>query len=248
MALPYTLETDRPLQVGVLALQADESLEPDLRRMIPDDVEYLVSRVPSDVTVSRETLRAMEGRITGAASLLPRGAEIAAVAYGCTSASAEIGSERVGALVQAGVATPYVTEPLSAVIAACRALQVTRIGVISPYVEAVSDQLRHALSEAGLKVTAFASFEEAEEARVVRIAPASLEAAAVEMGRSETCDAVFLSCTNLRTLDVIEVVEERIGKPVLSSNQALIWHLAQLAGFADRVRGVGRVFATTLAR
>ena len=49
---------------------------------------------------------------------------------------------------------------------------------------------------------------------------------AVETG----CDAVFLSCTNLRTLNVIPEIEARIGKPVLSSNQVLAWHLLRLAG------------------
>ena len=44
------------------------------------------------------------------------------------------------------------------------------------------------------------------------------------------CDGLFLSCTNLRTLDVIEEMEARLGMPVLSSNQVLAWHLFRLAG------------------
>jgi maleate isomerase len=242
MALAFELEAHRPKQVGIIALQADESLEPDLRRMMPDSVEYLVSRVPSDTIVSRDTLRAMEGRIADAARLFPKGANLSAVAYGCTSASAEMGAQRIGELVRQGATTPHVTQPLSAVIAACAHLGVRRIGVVSPYVEAVSDKLRQELTEAGLEVTAFASFEEAEEHRVVRISQASVLEAAMDMGRNDLCDAVFLSCTNLRTLDVIEVAEAGMGKPVLSSNQALIWHLGQVGDFANEVKGVGRLF------
>ena len=242
MALAFELEAHRTQQVGIIALQADESLEPDLRRMMPDAIEYLVTRVPSDTTVSRDTLRAMEDRIAGAASLFPRGADLSVVAYGCTSASAEMGADRVTELVGQGVDTPHVTQPMSAVIAACRHLGLRRIGMVSPYVEAVSARLQQELTRAGLEVTAFASFEECIEERVVRISEASIVKAATEMGLLDDCDAVFLSCTNLRTLNVIETVEALIGKPVLSSNQALIWHLGQLGGFADSVKGVGRLF------
>lgn len=242
MALPYVLETARPIQIGIVALQSDESLEPDLRRLMPDAVEYLVTRVASDVSVTRETLRAMESRLTDAARLFPLGAKLAAVGYGCTSASAEIGADRVAEMIQAGVPTPAVTQPLSSLVAACKHLGVRRIGLVSPYVEAVSGTLRKAMTRAGLEVVAFGSFDEGEEDRVVRIAPESIRDAARHVAGQATCDAVFLSCTNLRTLSVIEQIEAELDIPVLSSNQVLAWHLLQLAGCPSDARGVGRLF------
>lgn len=242
MALPYILDADRRTQIGIIALQSDESLEPDLRRLMPEDVEYLVTRVPSGLSVSPDTLRAMEDKLISAASLLPRGARFAAVGYGCTSASAEIGSGRVAELVKAGVPTPAVTEPLTAMIAACRHLGAQRIGLVNPYVEAVSLSLHDAMTRAGLEVVAFGSFNEAEEERVVRISPDSIIEAALHVAGQAPCDAIFLSCTNLRTLSTIEPIEERLGLPVLSSNQVLAWHLARLAGCAAGGEGVGRLF------
>lgn len=242
MALPYVLDPARPIQIGIIALQSDESLEPDLRRLVPGHVEYLVTRVPSDVSVTRETLRAMEDRLTDAARLFPRGARLSAVGYGCTSASAEIGAERVADLIQAGVPTPAVTQPLSALVAACAHLGVRRIGLVSPYVAAVSDTLRRAMTAAGLEVAAFVSFDESEESRVVRIAPQSIRDAARHVAAQTECDAVFLSCTNLRTLSVIEELEADLDIPVLSSNQVLAWHLSQLAGYDASETGVGRLF------
>jgi maleate isomerase len=243
MALPFHLETNRPTQIGIIALQADESLEPDLRRLLPDTVEYLVTRVPSDVLVTQETLRAMEDKLTDAARLFPRGAQVSAVAYGCTSASAVIGPNRIAELVKAGVSTSAVTQPLSALIAACQHLGVRRIGLVSPYVEAVSETLRTAMTDAGLEVVAFASFDVAEEDRVVRISDKSIEDAAIAVAQETDCDAIFLSCTNLRTLQILEQIEARLNLPVLSSNQALAWHLGQLAGFSAEMKGVGRLFA-----
>jgi maleate isomerase len=242
MALPYTVRLERPKQIGLIVLQSDETLERDMRRLLPQDVECLVSRVPSATTVTPENLHAMEPELTKAASLLPRGAQCLAVGYGCTSAAAHIGPARIATRIQAGVDTPTVTEPVSALIAACRHLGVRRLGLISPYIASVSDRLRSVLQDAKIEVTHFASFEEPVEERVVRIAPQSVEHAALEIGRRTDCDAIFLSCTNLRTLDVIASVEAKIGKPVFSSNQVLAWHLGLLGGFASGDAEFGQLF------
>lgn len=86
------------------------------------------------------------------------------------------------------------------------------------------------LADAGVLTPVFGSFDEAEEARVVRIDSASVYAAAVDLMQDAEVDGLFLSCTNLRTLDVIKPLEEVLGLPVLSSNLVMGWHLASLAG------------------
>jgi maleate isomerase len=131
---------------------------------------------------------------------------------------------------------------VSALIAACAHLGVTRIGLISPYVASVSDQLRVVLADAGIRVTHFASFDEPTEERVVRISPDSITATAIAMGDAEDCEAVFLSCTNLRTLDVIAQIATQIVKPVLSSNQVLAWHLCRLLDVVPQQPQFGRLF------
>ncbi|KIN62157.1 Asp/Glu racemase [Sulfitobacter noctilucicola] len=242
MSLPYTLNADHPTQIGMVVLQSDETLERDLRRLLPLEAEVLVSRVPSAEVLTQASITEMEGNLTQAARLLPRSADCAAVGYGCTSGTAQIGAARVGKLISDGVRTKHVTEPVSALTAACRALGITRLALISPYVAAISDQLRHVLGAAGIRVTAFASFDEPKEESVVRISAQSLRRAAIEIGTTADCEAVFLSCTNLRTLDVIDAIEDEIGKPVLSSNQVLGWHLMQLAALMPPQNLPGRLW------
>ncbi len=232
----------RPRQIGLIVLQSDETLEHDMRILLPRTVEYLVTRVPSGQSVTPDNLQSMDAALTQAASLFPVGAKLAAVAYGCTSGTAQIGADRIAALVQAGVSTPAVTEPVSALIAACRTLQVTRIGLVSPYIATVSDRLRMVLADAGITVTRFTSFDEPVEEKVVRIPPDVIMQAAIDVGQNFDCEAVFLSCTNLRTLDVIERVEAQINKPVLSSNQVLAWHLGEVTSLEMSLSGVGTLF------
>lgn len=241
-ALPYDLNVDRPPQLGLVVLQSDETLEHDLRRLLPAEAEVLVTRIPSAPVVSSDSLAAMAREITDAASLLPRGADLSVVGFGCTSGAAEIGADKVALLTRKGVETAAVTDPISALVAACAHLNITRLALVSPYVAEVSARLRDVLAQAGITITAFASFEEAVEARVVRIAPGSLHQAALSTAAIAPCDAVFLSCTNLRTLDVIEGAEAALGLPVLSSNLVMAWHMTRLAGMETAGRGIGALW------
>ncbi|MEM6941866.1 MAG: Asp/Glu racemase [Pseudomonadota bacterium] len=242
MSLPYALSTLRPTQFGVLVLQADETLETDLRRLIPPEVEVLVSRVPSGQALTTQSIAKMADEITGAAALFPRGARCAVTAYACTSAAAQLGPQKIRHLIHAGAAAQHITEPVSALIAACAALKISSIGLISPYSAKISDRLREVLASAGISTPRFASFEEPLEENVARICPGALRDGARDMGQDPICDAIFLSCTNLRTLDVIEEIEAILRKPVLSSNQVLAWHMLRLAGIEARAQTPGRLW------
>ncbi|MDJ0825273.1 MAG: Asp/Glu racemase [Rhodobacter sp.] len=243
MAQPYRL-TDRigrRAALGLIVLQADETIEQDFRRLFTaSDVAVYVSRVPSAADVTPETLAAMEAALPAAAALLPPSLEFDAVGYGCTTGATVIGPGRVEKLVAGACRARAVSDPLSAVLAAFQALGARRIGLVSPYIASVTAPLRAALAAAGLEVVAEMSFDEREEARVARIDPESIREAALRLG--DGVEAVFLSCTNLRTLDVIDGIEVALDRPVVGSNQALAWHMAHLAGItADRP--VGRLMA-----
>lgn len=221
--------------LGLVALQSDETVEHDLRRLLPlDGVNLHVTRVPSGLEVSTDTLAEMQATLPAAAALFPRPARFDAVGYGCTSGTAVIGAAKIAELVRSGTVAAQVTEPVSGLIAACKALGLRRLALLSPYVETVSARLRAVLAEAGVETPVFGSFNEAEEAKVARIDTASVIAAARALAAKGGADALFLSCTNLRTLDAIGPIEAETGLPVLSSNLVLGWHMARLGGLDDK--------------
>ena len=245
--LPYTLTgpTGRRASLGLIVLQVDETVEHDFRRMFrSEEIALYVTRIPSGADLNPETLAAMEATLPASAGLLPPSVEFDAIAYACTSGAMQIGPGRVAALVGAAARVRHVTQPLSATVEALTHLGAKGIGLVSPYIDTVSAPLRSALEAHGFRVQAFASFEEQVEARVARIDPASIRDAALEVGRRDEVDAVFLSCTNLRTLDIIETLEQKLGKPVVSSNQALAWHMGRLAGIEHLVAAPGRLVAS----
>ncbi|MEM6465217.1 MAG: aspartate/glutamate racemase family protein, partial [Pseudomonadota bacterium] len=179
-----------------------------------------------------------------AARLLPKLNRYHGVGYGCTSGTTLIGPEKVAEMVRTHCAAEQVTNPLSAGIAALKAVGARRIGLVSPYTVDIAQPVRAAFEEAGFVVDRAVSFCEADERNVSRIDPNSLAAAAKEVRGAKT-DAVFLSCTNLRTLDLIAVLEEALACPVISSNLALAWHLAQGLPASAKIAGRGRLFDAT---
>ena len=228
---PYTLDRDDPQKppIGLIVLQTDETIEPDFKRYFADHPSPLyVSRIPSGQTVTHQSLSQMQTDLTAAADLLPKGLSFPVIGYGCTSASSVIGSVRIEKLVEGACDVDTVTNPLRATVAACAARGLSRIALLSPYIEEVNEPLRAAFAQNGVDMSVFGSFGEAEEAKVVRISTASVVDAAVKLGADPLVEGVFLSCTNLRTYDAIPAIEQALGKPVLSSNQALAWHMRHL--------------------
>jgi maleate isomerase len=166
------------------------------------------------------------------------------VGYGCTSGTAQIGVREIDRLVKSGTKTLAVSQPVSALVAACQHLKLKRIAFLSPYLEEVSANLRQVLQQNGVETPVFGTFGEAEESKVVRISGASVRSAARHLLAGGGLDGIFLSCTNLRTMDLIAPDGSlSLACQVLSSNLVLAWHLAQLSGDTQALQGPGQLFA-----
>ncbi len=230
--------------LGVIVLQSDETLENELRQVYRDPAIALHhARIRSDPLVTKETLARMAKDLPDTAGLLPKSLSFDAIAYACTSGATVIGRQAVAGLVRVHHPGVPVTDPITAVMAGCEALQVKKLGFLSPYVPEVSQAMRGLLEAQGFAITGFGSFEQVQDQVVARITEASTLEAIVEIGAAPDCEAVFVSCTNLRTFGILARAEEVLGKPVISSNQALAWHLSRLAGVSENVVGPGRLFA-----
>ncbi|MCP4819958.1 MAG: Asp/Glu racemase [Shimia sp.] len=232
--LPYTVKEPAEAPMGLIVLQVDETIEPEFKQAFADCVAPLyVSRIPSGTEVTTESLSAMAADLKIAAGLLPKARKMSVVGYACTSASSVIGSDKVENLVREGCNTVAVTNPLRAAVACAADLGISRLALLSPYIEEVNTPLRTAFANQGVEMPVFGSFGVAEEAKVARITTESVVEAATRLGADPSVDGVFISCTNLRTFGALGIVQEAIGKPVLSSNQSLAWHMKALSG--DRI-------------
>ncbi|MFM0084942.1 hypothetical protein P0D72_39740 [Paraburkholderia sediminicola] len=143
-------------------------------------------------------------------------------------------------LTQDGVAC---TTPITAALAALRALSVERAALLTPHVCSINDYMRGYIEARGVRITRMALFEHANDKEVARIDTASLRAAIERLGQNPDVEAVFVSCTSLRIAEIVSELEASISKPVISSNFAMAWHALRLAGVEDREPHRGRLFA-----
>ncbi len=247
--IPFELVPDAAgkTALGLIVLQADETIETEFRRLFGGlDLALYHTRIPSAETVTPETLVRMEQEIAASAAMLPVSADLSVIGYGCTSGATIIGADRVAERVNSIRPGAAVTDPLTAVKAACRALGARRLAMITPYIVDVSAAMRDNLRQSGIDVPLLATFGQEEERVVARITSRSV-LAAIEVAAEAPCDALFLSCTNLPTLDILEAAETSLGKPLITSNQALAWHMLRLAGLDDHCPGGGILFTKSLS-
>lgn len=247
--LGYTLDAGAGARarIGLLVLESDQTLEAEFAAMIGrDEIALYHARLANEVVITPQSLARMADELPVAARLLPKYLGLSAIGYGCTSAATVIGEAEVARIIGGVHPGIPVTNPLSAAKAALAALGVQRLGLLTPYTPDVTDAMRARFEQSGISVRAVGSFYEPSDAVVGRISPASILEAALAFGKSDDIDGLFISCTNLRAAGIIAEAEQKLGKPVTSSNHALAWHLLRLSGIDDAVHGKGRLFARAL--
>lgn len=236
-------------RIGLIVLASDQTLEYEFRLVLRDlpGVALYESRIYNANEITPETLRAMEAGLTGATDLLVPGVDLSTVAYACTSGSMVIGDDVVRERIHAarpGVAT---TTPMQATFAAFRALGARRVAFIAPYQDDICQAMRGYILDNGFEVPVMGSWNQSDDVKVARISPASIRDAVLELGAEPDVDAAFVACTSLRMVEQVEALEQALGKPVTSSNHALIWHCLRLAGVADAIDGYASLYHCTTA-
>jgi maleate isomerase len=229
-------------RLGLIALATDLTLERNAVRLIPATSAALhVTRVVFDNPTTPENLLSMGPRLTEAAALILPGMELAAIGYGCTAASVVIGSDAVRDAIQAARPGVPVATPPDAALAAFAALGVRRIALLTPYLPETTAPMVTFFAAQGLEVVSAHCLGIEDDRDMARVT-SDVVSAAAEAADAPEAEAVFLSCTALPALGLIEALEARLGKPVVSANQALLWRLLHYAGMGPLPGAWGRLF------
>jgi maleate isomerase len=219
-------------QTGIAVVAPyDLALDRELWRWVPDDVSLHITRMPyAPLAVSTE----MALHISDP-ELVARGVtDIQAVsplvaAYACTSGSFVGGLAGEAALVAAMIdaGAPAAVTTSGALLTALRHLDLTRIATATPYTADLTAGLSVFLAEAGVQVVAASGLGLSSDIWTV---PYDVTAGLVRDTDTDDAQAVFISCTNLPTYDLIAPLEAELGKPVLTANQVTIWSALTVIG------------------
>ena len=222
----------RPLEkrVGLIILATDHTSEPDFRRMVASDrIGVYVASIPYANPTTPENLRKMQPELSAGAALILPDEPLDAICYSCTSASVVIGDAEIEAAVQAAKpGVPVVTPPMAGV-RGLKALGAKKISILTPYTIETSRPMATHFAERGFDILSFSCLGFEDDREMARIAPAAL----IELAREAThaeADALFVSCTALRAALAVPGMEQAIGLPVVTSNQASAWNCLRLCG------------------
>ncbi|MGA8259550.1 MAG: hypothetical protein WB783_04980 [Arenicellales bacterium] len=228
-------------RIGLVVLASDHATERDFRMMTPtDEMLFYVSRVRNEGSCNVEELIGMAPRLEEAASLLIPDGRLDALAYSCTSASIVIGVDAVRASLCAHRPGVPCATPITGALAGMARLGVRRVAMLSPYIEEVTAAMHRFVEARGVEVVALRSFNLEREIDLARLTPHAIYEAAVRLDRPDA-EAIFIPCTAIRAVEVIETLEKALSKPVLTSIQALFWEAVRFAGYASPIPGFGRL-------
>lgn len=230
------------LRVGLIALSADVAIERDFHRMAnTDEVAVFTTRIRLREPNTEETFRELERELPNIAQLILPRSRLDVAVFGCTAASMLIGTPEVEAAVQLGREGIAVTNPAIAVVEALRAVGAKRVAMLTPYTLSVTEAAVAFFESNGLEPSSVACLGVDLDDNHARISEELLLQQALALDW-QSADAIFLSCTAIRSLNVIERLERETGKFVISSNQATFWHALRLGKAAAPVKGFGRLF------
>ncbi|MCO4812764.1 MAG: arylmalonate decarboxylase [Gammaproteobacteria bacterium] len=229
-------------KIGYVLLATEQTVQDDVMRLRPPGVGIHFTRAPIADSITNESLAAQADLLADcAATLLPDGS-LDVVCYACTSGSLVIGEERVFAELKRGAPGAQATSLITGVIRALNKIGARRIVVATPYLDEVNQREVDYLQQSGFEVISLCGLNLEKDSDMVRVAPEFIAEFALAQDRADA-DAIFISCGALRSLQVIAEIEERAGKPVICSNQAMIWDCLRLAGIDDRFEGYGRLLS-----
>jgi len=229
-------------RLGMIVLATDLTSEGDAGRVLADErIALHVSRVAYENPTTPENLRKMTPRLTEAARLLTPVPDLRAVWYSCTAASVEIGDAAVTAAIKAALPGVPVVTPPDAALQGFAALGVGRIALVTPYLIETTEPMAAYFAHRGLDVVNAQCLGLSDDRDMARATAETIIAAAMAADNPRA-EGIFISCTALPALGVIAEIEGRLGKPVISSNQASLWRMAHHAGLSARLRGVGHLF------
>jgi maleate isomerase len=227
------MDTSPPLeQAGIgVVVPYDFALDRELWRWVPDDISLHLTRMPY---VPLAATLEMAIHISDPALVANGATEVKAVsplvtAYACTSGSFVGGlageTALVAAMTKAGAPAAVTTS--GALLTALRHFDITRIATATPYTADITAGLSSYLAEAGVDVVAASGLGLTSDIWTV---PYDVTAKLVRDTDRPDAEAVFISCTNLPTYDVIAPLEAELGKPVLTANQVTMWSALTIAG------------------
>jgi maleate isomerase len=229
-------------RIGLITLASDFTIEKDFIDVIRDkDIDLFVNRIECYNPLTSENLIKMSQKVTEVTKDILPDQKIDCVVYGCTSGTIAAGYNSIEKKIKLAKSEAKVTTPSSAAVKALKKLKIKKISVFTPYIKDLNNDVIDFFKKENFTITSNSYFDIKNDLDIGKVDPEYLFEVLSQMDLKEA-DALFISCTALPAMSIIDKLEKKLNKFVLSSNQALIWDTIRSIGYNSSINGYGKLF------
>ena len=228
---------DWKCQLGIIVPSGNTVMEYEWCRMAPAGISVHSCRIPHNDSSDDTSLQTVK-EAAEAAELLAH-AKVQAICFGCTVESFQTIGIDLKIIREIETATKTIaTTTTTAIIEALKYLGIESVAIASPYPQQINELFAKYLTHSGFKVMTQKGLDVRNSAA---LSPETAYNLAIEVNSKEA-DAILISCSNFRSLEVIERLEKELEKPVIASNTASLWKTLKLVQIKDQVPDAGMLF------
>ena len=238
---PIIEKTKNP-RIGVITLSTDFTIEQDFRKICHDlPLDIFFNRIPFINPLNHENYLKMSEHLPQVSAQILPDQKIDVIAYGCTSGTIAIGEEQIKKQIHKSKPNALVTTPITAALKGFKKLNFKKIAVLTPYPKEVNLTVFNYLKQNNIEIDSFSSFNLNYDSEIAQVSLDSMMNQISKINLSNI-DGLFVSCTALKIVDIIDNVEKEFKTNVVSSNQAIIWDCLKLLKIKNEVLGYGNLF------
>ena len=229
-------------RIGLITLASDFRIEKDFNNVIyGKDIDLFCNRIKCYNPLTNETLKKMADDITDVTKEILPDQKLDCVAYGCTSGSIAAGYDSIFEKVNKAKPNTKVSTPITAAIKGMKKLGIKNLSIFTPYTSEINDSVADFFNKENFKINDMNYFDIASDLDIGKVDSNHLFSVLKKIDLSKS-DALFVSCTALPVLSLINDLEKELNKPVISSNQAMIWDCLELINSNYSIEGFGSLF------
>ncbi|MDA7734418.1 racemase [bacterium] len=238
---PKYLKKSNP-RIGLITLASDFRIEKDFNNVIyGKEIDLFSNRIHCYNPLTNETLKKMADDITGVTKEILPEQKLDCVAYGCTSGTIAAGYSSIYEKVNLAKPNTKVTTPITSAIKALKKFNINKISVFTPYTDEINQSVSEYFKKENIEVVSLSYFNISSDLDIGKVDQDYLYEVLSKIDLSES-DGLFVSCTALPVLSLIDKLEKKLGKVVLSSNQTLIWDTLKEINYNKNIDGFGQLF------
>ena len=230
-----------PPKIGLIALSSDYIIEKDFQRVIKNkNIDLFVNKIRSYNPLNRKNLIKMSKNITKVTKDILPGEKIDCVAYACTSGTIAAGYDTIDKKIKKAKPSSKLTTPSTSSINALKKFNIKKIALFTPYPKKLNKEVLDFFKKNKFIVTSNSYFDISSDINIGKVNNKYLFKVLSKM-ELNGAQALFISCTALPALSILNKLEKKLGIIVFSSNQTLIWDTFRKIDFKKKVIGFGKL-------